>query len=155
MISAYGALAVRQPSTGRRASARSACFSVSWNGSSLVLPALRRYFGAVSTGAFSHLATVLRDNPVSLAISRSDFLPRLCSRRIRPIMSMVINPRTPLHKSAAGWVKHLLSFGAERPSKVAQFSVGANRSEFNRRRHPTGNELKRAFHIALPAVERH
>jgi hypothetical protein len=28
-------------------------------------------------------------------------LPRLCSRRILPIMSMVITPGTPLHQKAA------------------------------------------------------
>jgi hypothetical protein len=50
----------------------------------------RRYFGGPSTSPCSHLPTVLRDNPVIRANSRSLFLPRLCSRRILPIMSMVI-----------------------------------------------------------------
>ena len=40
--------------------------------------------------------TVLRDSPVMRAISRSDSLSLKCSRRILPIMSMVITPRTPL-----------------------------------------------------------
>jgi hypothetical protein len=48
------------------------------------------------------LATVLRDSPVVRAISRSDLLPRLCKRRILPIMSMVITPRPLLLKEAAG-----------------------------------------------------
>jgi hypothetical protein len=90
-------------------------FSVSWNGASVVVPSLRRYFGAGSIGSRSHFEIVFLESPVSRAISRSDFLPRLCRRPILPIMSMVITSRTPLHKKAAGQVKHL-----------AQFSVGAN-----------------------------
>jgi hypothetical protein len=61
-----------------------------------------RYFGAPCNGSRSHFATVLRDKPVSREISRSDFLPRRCNRRILPIMSMVITPRSPLLNKAAG-----------------------------------------------------
>jgi len=82
--------------------ALSASFNLSWNGASLVVPSLRWYFGAASIGWRSHLEIVFIDNPVSRTISRSDFLPRLCRRRILPIMSMVITRRTLLHKNAAG-----------------------------------------------------
>ena len=75
-----------------------ACFSVASNALSLFGRASRRYFGASATGARSHFDTVLRDSPVMRAISRSDSLSLTCSRRILPIMSMVITPRTPLLK---------------------------------------------------------
>ena len=38
------------------------------------------------------LSIVLRDKPVKRAISRTDFMPRRCSRRTLPIMLMVITP---------------------------------------------------------------
>jgi hypothetical protein len=63
------------------------------------------------------LDTALRDSPVMRAISRFDFLCRLCSRRILPIMPTVITPN-PLPRKAAGSVEHL-----------AQFSVGASNVE--------------------------
>ena len=69
-------------------------FKVSWNAVSLVACSVRRYFGEPSTGACNHFAIVFLDNPVSRAISRSDFFPRTCKRRILPIMSMVINPHS-------------------------------------------------------------
>jgi hypothetical protein len=62
----------------------------------------RRYMGGPSTSPCSHLETVLRDSPGMRAIWRSDFLPRLCIRRILPIMSKVITPSPLLHKKAAG-----------------------------------------------------
>jgi hypothetical protein len=69
---------------------------------------------------------VLRDSPVMREISRSDFFFRLCKRRILPIMSMVITPHPLLHKIQQGRLFTWLSFGSAQPSKVAQFSVGAN-----------------------------
>ncbi|MNI90596.1 hypothetical protein D3C73_1481380 [compost metagenome] len=89
---------MRRSCLGRRASAVNARFSASSNGLSLLGRGSRRYFGASFTGARSHLETVLRDSPVLRAISRSDSLSLACSRRILPIMSMVITPRTPLLK---------------------------------------------------------
>jgi len=83
---------------GCRASAVNACVSVAWNALSLFGRGSRRYFGALLTDACSHFETVLRDSPVMRAISRSDSLSLTCSRRILPIMSMVITPRTPLLK---------------------------------------------------------
>jgi hypothetical protein len=62
----------------------------------------RRYVGGPSISPCSHFEIVLRDSPVMRAISRTDFFLRLCSRRILPIMSMVITPRPLLHKNAAG-----------------------------------------------------
>ena len=62
----------------------------------------RRYFGGPSTLPRSHLATVLRDSPMMREISRADLFFRLCTRRIPPIVSMVITPRPLLHKNAAG-----------------------------------------------------
>jgi hypothetical protein len=59
-------------------------------------------------------------------ISRSDLFFRLCKRRILPIMSMVITPRPLLHKKQQSRLFTWLSFGSALPSKVAQFSVGAN-----------------------------
>ena len=49
----------------------------------------------------THLATVLRDSPVMRDISRSDFCFRVCKRRILPIMTVVITPRSRLQKKAA------------------------------------------------------
>jgi hypothetical protein len=36
----------------------------------------------------------LRHSPVARDISRCDFFPRTCKRRILPFMSMVINPES-------------------------------------------------------------
>jgi len=96
------AFAVLRSFLGLRASASRACSMAATNGVNLIAIGPRRYFGAPTTGSLSHFATVLRDSPVSRAISRSDLFPRPCSRRILPTMSMVIIPVFLLHKNAAG-----------------------------------------------------
>ena len=53
-----------------------------------------------STGALSHLRTVLRDKLVSRTISRTDFFSRKYIRRTLPIMAMVITPSPLLRKEA-------------------------------------------------------
>ena len=68
---------------------------------SLPAASLRRYFGSSSTGAFSHLRTVLRDKLVNPKISRTDFFSRKYIRLTLPIMAMVITP-SPLLKKEAG-----------------------------------------------------
>jgi len=62
------------------------------------------------SGARSHLATVLRDNPVLLAICRSESPSRWLIRLILPIMSMVITPVSPLPKKNSRDVEHLAHF---------------------------------------------
>jgi hypothetical protein len=73
----------------------------SWNALSLPGAGLRRYLGSSSTGALSHLRTVLRDRLVSRTISRTDFFWRKYIRLTLPIMAMVITP-SPLLKKEAG-----------------------------------------------------
>jgi hypothetical protein len=55
-----------------------------------------------SSGALSQLRTVLRDNPVRLAISCNDSLSRRCIRRILPNISMVITLFVPCLKIRQG-----------------------------------------------------
>jgi hypothetical protein len=73
----------------------------SWNGVSRPGVSLRRYRGSSSTGALSHLRTVLRDRLVSRTISRTDLFSRKYIRLTLPIMAMVITP-SPLLKKEAG-----------------------------------------------------
>lgn len=104
-----------------------AAFSTSWNGVSLVARVPRRYFGSTTIGATSHLATVLRDSLVVRALSRSEFFPRLCIRRICqscPWWSLLFLGCVKKQQSR---LNTRLDFGSAYPSKVAQFSVGANR----------------------------
>lgn len=93
--------------------------------------------GFAPKGALSHLAIVLHESPIIREISRSDFLPRLCLRRILPIMSMVTTPRTPRSKMQQSGLNTWLSCRSAHLSKMAQVSIGANFAEF------TGN-AKRA-----------
>lgn len=53
------------------------------------------YFGSVIEGCRSQLRTVLRDNPVLRAISRTETLSRKCIRRILANMPTVITPVNP------------------------------------------------------------
>ncbi|CAD5374917.1 hypothetical protein RA210_U700004 [Rubrivivax sp. A210] len=55
---------------------------------------------------------------------------RLCKRRILPIMSMVITPLPCCTKMQHGRLFTWLSFGSALPSKLAQFSVGANTRKY-------------------------
>ena len=101
MIWVCSARAVRRSCRGRCASTFSACLIDSWNGVSLPGASLRRYRGSSSTGALSHLRTVLRDMLVSRTISRTDFFWRKNIRLTLPIIAMVIT-RSPLLKKEAG-----------------------------------------------------
>jgi len=67
---------------------------------------LRRYFGAHSL-ALNHFDMVLRDSLFLRAISRSDSVTLVCSRRYMAIMSIVIARRIPPLEKAAEEVKRL------------------------------------------------
>ena len=123
---------MRRSCLGRRASAFSACLSASWNDGELArllaAPVLRR---GHQPAPCSHFATVLRDSPVmraDLALPTSS--GGCATAESLPIMAMVITPLPLLPKKQQSRLNTRVSFGSAQPSKVGQFSVGANITGF-------------------------
>jgi hypothetical protein len=94
----------------------------------LSLPAglSRLYFGITQPGALSHFLTVLRDNPVSLAIKLLESLSRSFMRLTLPIISMVITFLSPAE---------IFSRSVEHPGQFWIGTCASSWSVFGRRQH--------------------